>query len=851
MSFLSDMVHGLRGLRRHPSFAFIALASLALSIGANTLIFSILDATLLKPLAYPEADRLVAIWTIPEDNPGVRTSSIAAYFAIRDNVQAFEKVGAFNGGQCGQKNIEFAQAGLAPERLYGQCFSPSLFELLGVLPERGRVFTDAEDELGNVAPVMLLGHDLWRRRFGARDDVVGETVILNEIPTTIVGVLPADFTLFRDPNAALTRPTELDFVLPLELTPNALQSRFGGSTVVARLKPGVSVQQAQDELERLFANLGSDDAAIFGRMTPQVVSLGDVAFGRYRTAVLLLQAAVVCVLLVGCANVAGLLLGRNLARRGETAMRLALGAGRGRIMRQLVAEAAPLSIAGGAIGLLLAWGGLELFAALAPGHSSQLGDVSLDLRVLLFTAAVVLVTTVAFATIPAAQALRIGLLESLREGSRGATGGAKRQRLRRALVAAQIALAVVLLVGAGLLLKSLLHVVTADLGADRAGLVTFDFHLASRDTFRSVPPSEALRGLALIEMTDKPTIVVERVLERIAQMPGVTAVAGATNPPLGGFAIPLGFAVEGSDASPLANSPGAGGGAPTATYIATAGDYFGTMNIPLRAGRLFDASDTEDRPPVVVVNETLARRFFADESPLGKRIKFTYIPNDVSREIVGVVADTAIGPLERDRAPAIYLSHRQQPKLWPAPGRGARSGMYFAVRTTEAFGTFGPALTAAVAEIDASTPVAELRPLSRTLSEQLQELRLAALIVGAFAFVAALLAATGVYGVISLAIADRAREIALRIVVGAEARQIATMVLRSMLRLVAIGLVLGLVVAALSSRLLGWALYGTAPTDPSTYVIVAVLFVVVAVVSCLLPTLKAARVDPTVALKAD
>jgi putative ABC transport system permease protein len=400
-------------------------------------------------------------------------------------------------------------------------------------------------------------------------------------------------------------------------------------------------------------------------------------------------------------------------------------------------------------------------------------------------------------------------------------------------------------------LKSLLYVVRADLGADTAGVVTFDFHLSMRDTVIPLPGTAPYRGMTLIEINEKPALTVERLLDRIQEMPGVTGVAAASNPPLGGFVVPIPFLIEGAQPPSPSPSQEPAVGAPTATYAAVAGDYFDVMRIPLREGRVFEENDTVDRAPVVIINESLARRYFQNESPLGRRIRFDVVPNEVYREVVGVVADTAIGPLERDRTPAIYLPHLQQSKVWLVPRRGPRSGMYFAVRTTEGFGTFAPALTAAVAEVDANTPVAELRPLRDTLSGQMQDLRLVVLLVGAFAIVAAVLAATGVYGAISLAVADRTREIAIRMVVGARALQIAKMVLRNVLWFVSLGLAVGLVLAIGLSRALAWALFGIGPTDPSTYALVTLAFVVIAVVACLLPALRAVNVNPTVALKAE
>jgi predicted permease len=655
--------------------------------------------------------------------------------------------------------------------------------------------------------------------------------------------------LFRDPNTPLSRPTDLDFVIPLEMSVQQAQSRVGGSTIIARLAEGISIAQAQAEVDSVLRAVAEENPDRNGGISARVVPLRDVAFGRYRTSVLLLQAAVILVLIVGCANIAGLLLARNRGRRGELAIRLALGAERTRVVRQLIGEALPLSAIGGALGVFVAWGGLELSAALAPGHFSQLGDVSLDWRVLAFTSAMVIVTTLLFATIPAAQALKVDLVEPLKQGGRRSIGGARRQRGRGLLVGSQVAFATVLLIGAGLLLSSLVHVVRAELGAQPDGLITFDFRLAQRETVMPLPSQ--YRGMGLVRINTRPALTVERVLERVQSMPTVTGVAAASNPPLGGFGLPLPFLIEGVEQPATDNDvPGMQTG-PLATYTAVAGDYFAVMKIALKEGRFFDDRDSADRAPVVIINEALARRFFNGTSPLGRRLTVTFVPDDVPREIVGVVGDTAIGPLERERAPAIYLPHVQQSALWAGPAWGARAGMYFVVRTHEGLQTFTPALARAVAEVDSSTPVADVQPVAQAVRNQLQDLQLTVLLVGVFSVVAVVLTAIGIYGVIALAIADRTREIALRRAVGARSPQIVKMVLTDVAWFVGTGLAAGLLLSLAVSRLLGGALYGVTPMDPMTYVAVSVLFIAIAIGACLVPARRAVAIDAMTALRAD
>ncbi|HYV61993.1 MAG TPA: ABC transporter permease, partial [Bryobacteraceae bacterium] len=409
-TFARDVLYGVRNLRRNPGFTVAAVVSLALGIGANTLIFSLLDSTFLKPLAFPDPDRLAVIWTVPVENPDQpSTASISTYFAFRDRATSFESVGAYNGAACGVGTLGAEQDGAPAERILGQTLSPSLFRSLGVKPLMGRTFDDDEDQVDNVAPVVVISHGMWQRRFAGDPAIVGKTFNLNRANTTVIGVMPADFTFFGD---------RVEFFLPLCLTGTQVLSRVGGNTIVGRLKPGVSTKTAQAEVDAISAQLAAGDPERHRGLGARVETLQQAAYRDYRSPLLILQGAVAFVLLIGCANVAGLLLARAASRRTEVAVRAALGAGRQRIVRQLVAESLPLSILGGVLGLILSWGGLKLFLMFAPANFPRLHEVSLNLRVLGFTGLVVMLTSVVFAVVPAIQTSKLDLLHSLRESGR-------------------------------------------------------------------------------------------------------------------------------------------------------------------------------------------------------------------------------------------------------------------------------------------------------------------------------------------------------------------------------------------------------------------------------------------------
>jgi len=526
-----------------------------------------------------------------------------------------------------------------------------------------------------------------------------------------------------------------------------------------------------------------------------------------------------------------------------------LGAGRGRIVRQLLAESIPLSVLGGVVGLLLAWGGLKLFFVIAPANFPRLHEISLDMRVLGFTALMVLLTSVVFAVVPAIQTSKLDLLNSLKESSRSGTESAARQYLRRALVTGQIALALLLLISAGLMINSFIRVQKQDLGADPKNLLTFDFRWPIS---AGAKPAGKYRGAGLWDVSPRPGQIIDRVADRLRNLPGVVSVAAVNVPPLNKAGIPLStsFLIQGRPAPPSSNSA-SGSQQPdqTANCFAITPSFFATMKVPLMRGRDFNDRDTAEAPLVMIINKTLARQFFPRENPIGQQVTLDIAPNERPREIIAVVGDTLTSRLEREHTPAVYVPHLQQTPQFAGPMVYFRTGMYFVIRSSAEPTNLANAVKRAVAEVDPNTPVAGLRTLEENLNDQVSDMRIYMLLLGLFGIVSVILAATGIYGVMAYSVAERTREIGIRMALGARSVDVLGMILRQAGGMIAAGVAIGTAGAVSLTGLIQSALYGITPTDPGTYGAVCVLLVLIALLACAIPTRRAVRVDPTVALR--
>ncbi len=826
-----DILYGFRKLHKKPGVTVVAALSLALGIGANTVIFSLINTTLLRPLPFPDADRLVMIWSVPLESKDQLNGVMAPnYTAFRERGKSFVAMGGIRNQVC---NVGSDEHGQPPERVDCENYTPSMFQALGVKPVLGRVLAEDENQVDNFARVLLISSRFWQRHFNKDPHVVGATMRVDGVVKTIIGVMPPNFYVFDD---------QTDFWTPMNWTHTEVQSTQYNLGVVARLKPGVPLKQAQAEIDTLAAQLAVSDPDRNKKLGAVVQTMTESLYGGLRSPLLLLQGAVAIVLLIGCANVAGLLLARAASRRTEIAIRTAIGAGRWRIIRQLITESLPLSVLGGLTGIFLAWGGLRLFVAAAPSGFPRLDELSLDLPVLGFTALVAILTTVLFGIVPAVQASNPDLVGSLKESGRSGTEGAARQHMRSALVTLQIAMALVLLIGAGLMINSFVRIQNNPLGADPKGLLTFDFRF-SRD--EAIKEYGRYRNAGLWDVNPVTTQTFQRVYERVQGLPGVQSAAGASTPPLAG-ALGMGFLVEGRPAPPPGNNGQPG---QTASYIAVTPNYFATLRTPIVQGRDFNDRDTVAAPFAVIINQTMAKRFWPTENPIGKYLKMDYVPDEPLREIVGVAADIRMNRQQRQIGPTVYVPYLQQTPRWMGAGYAARAGMYFVLRTTGNPMSLSASVRQALAEVDPNKPVANIRTVEEYLDQQVQYVRLYVLLLGIFGAIAAGLAAIGIYGVMAYSVAERTREIGIRMALGASARDVLKLVVLHALLLLSIGLTLGLVGSFALTRYLKSALYEVTATDPATYLSVSLMLAAVAVAACLVPTRRAVSVNPTVALR--
>ncbi len=809
---LQDLRHAVRMLARTPLYTFVILFTLGVGIGANTAMFSVVNSVLLQGLPFREPDRLVDINEVEIRNRDRGAIAPANFADWRAQAQSFETMSAYT-----VRNLNIDSAGGEPERLSGAVTSTTFFDALGASPLLGRTFmaTEAEPGQGNA---VILGYALWQRRFGGDAKVVGTAMRINGTPHTIVGVMPA--TVAFPARAELWIPSAYD--LPALGGGDPRQNRGAHYLrAIGRLAPGVSVTAANAELETIGQQLARAYPETNSNFTPLVRPLQDVLVRSARTPLLVLLGAVLCVLLIVVANVANLLMARATVRARELAIRAALGAGRRTLVRQLLTESVLLAIAGGAFGVLIAFWGVDLILALEPGEIPRVAPIAVDRQALTFAMGLSIITGLLFGVVPAWQASRPALQSTLKDATRGTTGDGTRHIARMGLVLAEVSLSLILLVGAGLLFRSLLHLLDVPLG----------FQSARVTTMQVAPTGENYRsaGQAIAYW--------EQVQERVAAVPGVERASLTNTVPMSGsFSL---VAYNASGKAPLPPNQ-----APLAHQATASPQFFDTLGIPVLRGRDFDRRDAVASPRVVIVNEAFVQREFPETDPIGQRV--TFGPPDDGEgpewfDIIGVVGNTRAYGVDQEPAPTIYLPHTvaaTQPLTIMVRAAGDPAVVAGGVRT-------------ALQGIDAALPIGRVRPLDEVIGASLTQRRFNVTLLAVFAGIALVLAVAGIYATVSYAIAQRTQELGIRVALGATRGDVLRLVLWDGLKPVVLGLVVGVAGAFLLRTSLDRLVYGVSTSDPLTFIALPIVLAAVAVVASLVPALRASRVDPMTALRVE
>ena len=810
-SLVHDLRTSLRALRRSPAFTAAVVITLALGIGANTAIFSVVNGVILRPLPYAAPERLVMIW---EENPstdyGVRyiPTSSGTFADFRADTSVFSDAGAFR-----YRSATVGGLGDA-EQLWGSELTPSMFTTLAVQPLLGRAFTREEEQPGRPG-VVILSYGLWQRRFAGSPAVVGTTVDIDGERRTIVGVMPDWFRFPLPSMYPILTKVSTEFWVPHVIDPASPYRGGRNMGVIARLRDGVSVAQGRAALavtsRRLAERFPQDNAG----WSSTAVPLAEQVAAPVRPALLMLLGAVGLVLLIACANVANLQLARATKRQREVMVRAALGAGRSRIVRQALTESVVLAVLGGAAGLVVVVWGTDALRGVLPAGFPRVADVAVDLRVLTFAMVASLATGLVFGIVPAVRASRVDLASALNEGGRRTGSDRRSRRARSALVVAQVALAMVLLVAAGLLTRSMARLLAVSPGFDPAGLLTAGVQPPARDF-----ADQRARHQAFAAM-----------VERISELPGVTAATASSLVPFSEQEDFYGFRIEGRPVERGAQEP-------DARFYIVAPGYFETLRIPVRQGRSLTPADDERAPKVVLVNRRFAELFFPNENPIGRRL---VSGSDEFRTIVGVVENVSYSGLDATPKAELYVPYTQQDT----------QNMILVVRTAgDPLALIAP-VRAAVREAARGTPLAEVATMERMIGASVAQRRLSMALLGTFAVLALVLASVGIYGVLSYAVAERSREIGIRRALGARDGQVVGMVVGEGMRLVIVGVAAGVAAAFASTRLMRGLLYGVGASDPATFVVVTVIVGAVALAASYLPARRAARVDPTEALRAE
>ena len=798
-NLLRDVTYSSRVLLKNYAFTFVVILTLALGIGANTAIFSFANGILLRPLPYPQSDRLVVL----DENAlkrGVNSISVSYpnFLDWREQNRSFQDVAAY-------QSRRFALTGAGEPVVVPGChISHGLFEVLRVSPQLGRTFT-ADEDTPDGDNVVILGQDLWQRNFGGDPNIVGQKIMLSNRARTVIGVMPRGF---RFPEIA-------ELWVPLALTPQIFTRNDHGLDAIARLKDGVNINEAQAEMNTIAARIEQQNPVTNEGLGVNVISLHKNLSGDYREALLILLGVVGCVLLVACVNVANLMLARATARQKEFALRAALGASRWRIVRQVLFESLLLAIVGGALGFLLSIWALRLLLKAIPFELPFWMNFNLDLRVLGFTIGITLLTGLIFGAAPALQTSGVDLNDTLKEGGR--SSGTIRGRARSLLVVTEIAMSLVLLVGAGLMIQSFLRLRRVNIGLDPKNVLTATVILPE----------------AKYPKEEQCALFFKQLLERLRNLPGVETASATGTLPLGGATWGRSLTVEGRQVLSV-------GQAPIVQHTVVTPGYFRTMGIPLLAGRDFTDADAKGAPDVTIIDERLAREYWPNESPIGKRVRFgPPEDNEPWHTIVGVVSTVRHQRVQEDTRKSVYLPHQKVPT----------NGLSLVARTSSNPKDFVAAIRREVAQLDPDLPVSGVSTMEEVVAEAIWQPRLYATLFAVFASGALILALIGIYGVMAFLVQTRTHEIGVRMALGATARDVFKLIVGRGMKLTLLGIVIGVGGAIALTRLMHGLLFNTSTTDPLTFVLISALLSLAAFVACYIPARRAAKVDPLIALR--
>jgi putative ABC transport system permease protein len=809
-TLIQDLRYGVRMLAKNPGVTIVAVVALALGIGANTAIFSVVNAVLLRPLPYKNADGLVMVWEHNRTrNRNQNVVSPANFLDWKDQNSVFEDMACFYDMRVNLTEVD------DPEEIPGQRVTANMFSLLGAYPILGRAF-EAEDGQPGHTDIAILSHGLWRRRFGGDPGILDKTIKLNGRAVTVIGVMPPDFQLFIKVGSLTGKQAEIWAPFGLDASDRVRKGRY--MSAVARLKPGVGVEQAQAEMTSIAGALEQQYPEFDTGWGVNLVPMREQFTGEIRTPLLILFGAVIFVLLIACANVANLLLARAAARQKDIAIRSALGASRIRLIRQLLTESVVLAGLGGALGLLIALWGVDLLLALAPKALPPLAGVGINYLVLGFTLLVSVLTGLIFGLVPAVESSRPNLNETLKEGGRSAASGARQHRVRNIFVVAEIAMALVLLIGSGLMIRSFARLQSVNPGFNPSNLLTVRLLL---------PPSKYREGPQIVAF-------VRQALERIEALPGVRSAGAISFLPFTTLGAATGFTIEGQPEPPA-------GQRPTLDVRVCDPNYFQTMGIPFIKGRTFTEKEATEVSHVVIISEALARDYFPGQDPIGQRVRINMMDNPAPCEIIGVVGDSKHQGLDIEPRAMSY---------WPHPEL-TYSGMTIVTRTQGDPLSYAAAVQNAVQALDKDQPISDVRTMEQWISDSdsLARARFITLLLSIFAAVALVLAVVGIYGVMSYSVTQRTQEIGIRMALGATSRDVMRMVVGQGMSLALIGVGCGLAASFALTRVLASWLFGVSATDPVTFGLITAVLAAVALAACAVPARRATKVDPMVALR--